>query len=87
MSKYSVSEVSRMSGVSVRTLHYYDEIDLLKPLDRTGVGYRYYGDQELLRLQQILFFRELDFPLKEISKCINAPEFDVVQALEQHKSA
>ena len=62
----TVKETARLSGVSVRTLHYYDEIGLLRPAEVTQAGYRLYGERELLRLQQILLFRELEFPLKEI---------------------
>ena len=66
MIQYSVKDVTELSGVSVRTLHYYDKIGLLKPYNRTEAGYRYYCEKELLRLQQILFYKELDFSLKEI---------------------
>jgi DNA-binding transcriptional MerR regulator len=71
--------------VSVRTLHVYDEIGLLKPADRTESRYRLYGEQELLRLQQILFYKELDFSLEEIGRILDSPDFDIVQALSQHK--
>ena len=67
MKNYSVKEVAKLSGVSIRTLHYYDKINLLKPLNRTEAGYRYYGEQELLRLQQILFYKELDFDLSDFT--------------------
>ncbi|MEM1135921.1 MAG: MerR family transcriptional regulator [Bacteroidota bacterium] len=87
MKQYSVKKVSKISGVSVRTLHYYDEIGLLKPLVRSASNYRFYGEKELLRLQQILFYRELDFPLKEIAKILDAPDFNLIQALEHHKKA
>lgn len=85
MSGYTVSEVARLSGVSVRTLHHYDEIGLLKPADVGANGYRYYGKDELLRLQQILFHRELGFPLDEIGKVLDAPDFDRVAALRAHR--
>ena len=63
---YTVKQLSKLTGVTPRTLHYYDEIGLLKP-SRTGDnGYRYYGEGPLLRLQQILLYRELDLPLAEI---------------------
>ncbi|SEW35142.1 MerR family transcriptional regulator [Chitinophaga arvensicola] len=87
MNKYSVKKLSQLAGVSVRTLHLYDKMDLLKPSVRTGAGYRLYGEKELLRLQQILFYRELDFPLKEICDILDDPAFDLMQALEEHKVA
>ena len=62
----TVKQVSRLTGISVRALHYYDEIGLLKPSDITEAGYRLYDDTALERLQSILFFRELEFPLKDI---------------------
>ena len=64
--KQTIKEVSKACNVSVRTLHHYDQIGLLSPSERTDAGYRLYGEAELIRLQQILFFRELDFSLKEI---------------------
>lgn len=84
---YGVKDLSALSGVSVRTLHYYDKIGLLKPLNRTEAGYRYYGEQELFRLQQILFYKELDFPLKEIQELLDDPDFNLIDALKKHKSA
>ncbi|MCZ8519247.1 MULTISPECIES: MerR family transcriptional regulator [Paenibacillus] len=83
--KHTVKEVAALSGVSVRTLHYYDEIGLLKPQRDAANGYRYYGDDELLRLQQILFFRELDFPLDSIRRLIDSEAFDRIAALEEHR--
>ena len=71
----SVKKLSRLAGVSVRTLHLYDEMGLLKPLAGTAAGYRQYGRQELLRLQQILFYSELDFPLKDILDILEDPSF------------
>jgi DNA-binding transcriptional MerR regulator len=82
---YTVSQLADMAGVSVRTLHHYDHIDLLKPSSRTAAGYRLYEEGELLRLQQILFFKELDFPLSEIRDILDDPEFDRVEALENHR--
>lgn len=76
-----------MAGVSIRALHLYDQIGLLKPALRSKAGYRQYSDDELLRLQQILFYRELDFPLKEIATILNAPGFDVTIALAEHRIA
>jgi MerR family transcriptional regulator, thiopeptide resistance regulator len=83
---YTVSEVAKLSGVSIRALHHYDEIGLLKPADVGANGYRYYGREELLRLQQILFHRELGFPLDEIGKVLDAPDFDRVAALKAHRA-
>ena len=79
----TVSEVSRLTGNSVRTLHYYDEIGLLKPTEVTGAGYRLYDDDALARLQNIMMFRELEFSLKEIGRIIDSPDFDRQKALEQ----
>jgi DNA-binding transcriptional MerR regulator/quercetin dioxygenase-like cupin family protein len=82
---YTVKEVAEMSGVSVRTLHFYDETGLLKPA-RVGVnGYRYYEEDQLLRLQQILFYRELGFELKQIREVLDRPEFENVSALQAHR--
>lgn len=82
---YSVQKLADLSGTTVRTLHHYDEIGLLKPSRRKSNGYRFYDEPELLKLQQILFFKELDFPLPEIQKIISDPEFDAARALEDHK--
>ena len=79
----TVNEVSKLTGVSIRTLHYYDEIGLLHPSEVTEAGYRLYDDAALERLQQILLFRELEFPLKEIKEILDAPNFDRNKALEQ----
>lgn len=79
----TVHEVSRLTGVSVRTLHHYDAIGLLKPAKTTDAGYRLYDDATLKRLQNILIFRELQFPLKEIKAILDSPEFDPKEALEQ----
>jgi len=79
----TVHEVSELSGVSIRMLQYYDGIGLLSPTDRTGAGYRLYDDAALEKLQQILLFRELQFPLKDIMKIVNWPDFDRSKALEQ----
>ena len=76
-----------MAGVSVRTLHHYDETGLLKPARRAESGYRYYGKAELLRLQQILFYKELDYPLTEIKQLLDDPEFDLIRSLNFHKAA
>ena len=72
----TVNEVSKLTGVSIRTLQYYDKIGLLKPTGYTKAGYRLYDDTALERLQQILLFRELEFSLKEIKEIIESPSFD-----------
>ena len=76
-----------MAGVTPRTLHHYDDIGLLKPSRIGDNGYRYYGEEALLKLQQILFYRELDFPLDEIKKIMGRRDFDVLGALQSHKDA
>lgn len=76
-----VKEVARLTGVSVRTLHHYDEIGLLSPDTVTESGYRLYSDANLETLQQILFFRELDFPLRKIREMMAAPGYDRMEAL------
>jgi DNA-binding transcriptional MerR regulator len=78
--------VARLSGVSVRTLHHYDEIGLLKPAYVGENGYRYYGREELLRLQQILFHRELGFSLEAVGRALDAKGFDKVVALKAHRT-
>ena len=83
---YSVSQLATMAGVSVRTLHHYDRIGLLRPASRTDAGYRRYGEPEALRLQQILFFKELDLSLEEIGEILDDPQFDLVTALHQHRT-
>lgn len=79
----TVHEVSKLAGVSIRTLQYYDKIGLLHPTGYTDAGYRLYDDADLERLQRILLFRELEFPLKDIKAIINSPDFDRSKALEQ----
>ena len=79
----TVKEVSRLTGVSVRALHHYDAIGLLKPTRVTEAGYRLYDDTALRRLQTILLFRELQFPLKEIKEILDSPGFDPKEALAQ----
>lgn len=79
----TIHEVSKLAGVSIRTLQYYDKIGLLHPMGRTDAGYRLYDDTDLERLQHILLFRELEFPLKDIKAIINSPDFDRSKALEQ----
>lgn len=79
----TVNEVSKITGVSVRTLHHYDAIGLLKPTKVTQAGYRLYDDTALVRLQSILLFRELQFPLKEIKQILDSPNFEPSKALAQ----
>ena len=79
----TVHEVSRLAGVSIRILQYYDKIGLLHPTGYTDAGYRLYDDTELERLQHILLFRELEFPLKDIRAILDSPDFDRSKALEQ----
>ena len=79
----TVKEVSRLTGVSIRTLHYYDSIGLLRPTQVTESGYRLYDETALERLQYILLFRELRFSLKEINGIMSCPSFDRNQALDQ----
>ena len=79
----TVNEVSKLTGVSIRTLQYYDKIGLLHPAKYTEAGYRLYNDAALETLQQILLFRELEFPLKDIKEIISRPDFDRSKALEQ----
>jgi MerR family transcriptional regulator, thiopeptide resistance regulator len=82
---YQVSEVARITGVSVRALHHYDEIGLLVPEERTDAGYRRYGQDDLLRLQQILIGREQGLTLEEIRRSLDDPHFDHRRALQQQK--
>lgn len=79
----SVHEVAELTGITARTLHYYDEIGLLKPTKVTEAGYRMYDDKALSRLQNILLFRELEFPLKEIKEILNSPNFDPSEVIAQ----
>lgn len=82
---YTVKELAKISGVSVRTLHWYDEIGLLKPFSKGVNNYRYYEEQQLLRLQQILFFKELGFALNDIQKLLSQNDFDNIIALNAHR--
>jgi DNA-binding transcriptional MerR regulator len=86
MMAYTVKHLSDLAGVSARTLHFYDQIGLLKPSSYGDNGYRYYGEEALLRLQQIMFFRELDFSLAEIQEIMDRSGFDILQALGAHRS-
>jgi MerR family transcriptional regulator, thiopeptide resistance regulator len=82
---YTIKQLADLAGISVRTLHFYDEIGLLRPARERSNKYRIYEEKELLRLQQILFFRELDFPTKEIKRILSAPGFDMSAALKDQK--
>lgn len=82
--EYSISELSELAGISTRTLRYYDQIGLLKPLYVKETGYRYYGKEEVDMLQQILFYRTRGFDLKTIQNIIYQKNFDIIQALEEH---
>ncbi|BCZ97221.1 MerR family transcriptional regulator [Legionella pneumophila] len=82
---YTVKQLAKISNVSVRTLHWYDEIGLLKPAYQGANGYRYYEEKQCLKLQQILFFRELGFPLNDIQKLLMQNDFDHIKALRAHK--
>ncbi len=84
--KMQIKEFAEITGVSVRTLHYYDEIGLLKPacVDEF-TGYRYYDEGSLIRMQEILFYRELDFSLKSISDILSSPDYDKNRALKEQK--
>ena len=81
----TVKEISELTGISVRTLHYYDEIGLLKPTEKSDAGYRLYDDKALETLQQILFFREFDIPLKEIKAVMENPSLDTKQILQMQR--
>lgn len=82
---YQVKEVSKLAGVSIRTLHHYDAIGLLAPSSTTAAGYRIYTEQDLERLQQILFFKEIGFSLHEIKEILESPGFDRAKALHAHR--
>lgn len=82
--EYSIREVSEIAGISARTLRYYDSIGLLKPAAVRESGYRYYGEQELEMLQQILFYRERGLKLEQISEIIRGRNFDIISALYEH---
>ncbi|NLM77563.1 MAG: MerR family transcriptional regulator, partial [Ruminococcaceae bacterium] len=82
--EYTINKMARLAGISTRTLRYYDEIGLLTPTRNHKNGYRLYGRNEVDKLQQILFFRELDVPLEEIGKMLQANDFDELTALQNH---
>lgn len=85
MKHHTVKQLAELSGVTVRTLHHYDEIGLLKPSHRTEAGYRLYEQKDLLRLQQILIYREMDFSLEDIKAMLDDPKFDLKEALHDQK--
>lgn len=85
MKTYTVKQLAKMADVTVRTLHYYDEIGLLQPADRSDAGYRQYDDTSLFRLQQILFYREIGLDLQQIKQTLDDPDFDLVSALQSHR--
>lgn len=82
---YKVKEVADLASVSVRTLHHYDHIGLLSPSEVSDSGYRIYGEAELARLQQILFFKEMDFSLEKVKRILDDPDFNEEEALEHHR--
>lgn len=82
---YSVKQLAQLAGVSIRTLHYYDKVGLLRPARRAESRYRYYSKEELYRLQQILFYKELDYSLKDIARILDDPDFDLINSLRDHK--
>ncbi len=82
--EYTVKKLSSLAGVSTRTLRYYDEVGILKPARINSSGYRIYGEREVDRLQQIMFYRELEFSLDSIREIITSPDFDETIALKQH---
>ena len=79
-----VGELAKRTGLSVRTLHYYDEIGLLSPSQHTGAGHRLYGARDVARLQQILSLRQVGFSLDEIGECLRSPDFSLRRAIELH---
>lgn len=83
---FTVRQLAKLAGITPRTLHYYHQIGLLIPTQVGENGYRYYGAESLLQLQQILFFRALDLPLEQIKHILSSRDFDVLQALESHRA-
>ena len=84
--RYSIGSLSKLSGVSIRALHHYDKLGLLRPSEVAQSGYRYYDDAAVEKLWQILFYRELDFPLNEIAEILTSPAFDRDRALTEHRN-
>ena len=85
MESFTIKKLAEVAGVSIRTLHYYDEVGLLKPKFRKENGYRFYNEESAMILQQIMFFRELGFSLDEIKMIISRPDFNIPEALKAHK--
>ena len=83
--EYSINELSKIAKISTRTLRYYHEIDLLKPKRINSSGYRIYGENEVDKLQQILFYKAMGFKLEDIRNIVNSPSFDIMLALDNHK--
>jgi DNA-binding transcriptional MerR regulator len=81
-----IGELAKQTGISIRTLHYYDEIGLLSPSHRTEVGHRLYIDQDIIRLQQIMSLRQLDFSLQEIRECLENPAFSLQKVIDLHRT-
>ncbi|MEO0458368.1 MAG: MerR family transcriptional regulator, partial [Cyanobacteria bacterium P01_A01_bin.114] len=81
-----IGELAKQTGLSVRTLHYYDEIGLLSPSNRTQIGHRIYSEQDITRLQRIVSLRQLGFSLKEIQACLENPEFSLPQVIDLHRA-
>lgn len=86
MPMYTVGELAKATGVTVRTLHHYDELGLVSPSGRSPAGYRLYDDGDVLRLRQVLFYRELGFPLDEIGAVLDDPSFDRIAALREQRA-
>jgi DNA-binding transcriptional MerR regulator len=84
--EYTVNKLAKLAGVTSRTLRYYDQVGILRPAKVNESGYRIYGEREVRQLQQILFYRELDVELDKIKAIVSAPEFDVAQALMEHRN-
>jgi DNA-binding transcriptional MerR regulator len=84
---FTVKQLSRLAGITPRTLHYYDQVGLLKPSQVGDNGYRYYGEESLQRLQQVLLYRQLDMPIENIKRIMARRDFDAISALESHKEA
>jgi DNA-binding transcriptional MerR regulator len=82
---YTIGELAKITRVTVRTLHHYDELGLVSPSRRTAAGYRLYEDRDVARLRQVLFFRELGFPLDEIAAVLDDPDFDQAAALREQR--
>jgi MerR family transcriptional regulator, thiopeptide resistance regulator len=84
---FTVGELAKLTGITVRALHHYDEIGLVQPSDRSRAGYRLYGDDDVLRLQQVLVYKELGLPLDEIAAVLDDPAYSRVDALRRHRDA